>query len=85
MKKFGIENPSFPPLQVILDIRQKREECCRDHGSYGSGIARKPSHQRAPFGYDPIVGLQKIYQILGAPILTVSITIFKERIRICFR
>lgn len=79
MKKFGIENPSFPPLHDSV-IRQKREECCRDHGSYGSGKARKPLTSARTLRVRSNCGFTKNLPDFRSPNITVSITIFKERI-----
>ena len=78
---WDVENPSLPPLHVFIHDRQKREECCRQSGSCGSGKPVNPSHQHAPLG-TIIVGLQKFTRFQEPQYNRLLYPIIQERLRI---
>ena len=64
MKKFGMQRiHRSRRCMFFIHDRQKREECCRQSGSCGSGKPVNPSHQHAPLG-TIIVGLQKFTRFI---------------------
>ena len=79
---WDLENPSLPPLHAFVHDRQKREECCRQSGSCGSGKPVNPSHQHAPLGTIHCGFAKNLPDFRSPNTIVFYIRLFKERLRI---
>ena len=79
---WDLENPSLPPLHAFVHDRQKREECCRQSGSCGSGKPVNPSHQHAPLGTIHCGFTKNLPDFRSPNTIVFYIRLFKERLRI---
>lgn len=78
---WDLENPSLPPLHAFVHDRQKREECCRQSGSCGSGKPVNPSHQHAPLGTIHCGFAKNLPDFRSPNTIVFYIRLFKERLR----
>ena len=62
--------------------RQKREECCRQSGSCGSGKPSNPSHQHAPLGTIHCGFAKNLPDFRSPNTIVFYFRLFKERLRI---
>ena len=81
MKKFGIQRIHRSRRCMMTD-RQKREECCRQSGSCGSGKPSNPSHQHAPLGTIHCGFAKNLPDFRSPNTIVFYFRLFKERLRI---